>query len=208
MSLAKNKPKREDSLGLSKLKELGLFTLLQAKEAGFSQSKISRLLKTNRIEKVGHGYYLHPDSDLPREELDYILASKRLGKQSVVSGLTALFFHGLIHQVPVQIWVVVPKIKQVLLSDYRLIRANQVKPKIGVLPNKNYQMATVERAILESLKYSTKVGVSLAVEATMRAIREKKTNFRKLAEMAKSLGLTKVLEKYSDAILATEETLE
>lgn len=188
------------------LKKIGIFDLKDAKKLGFSQSGISRLSRSGDLEKVGHGYYLHLESKVSREHLDFILICKRMGDQCVITGLTALFYYGLIRQVPNQIWIVVPKSKQLRSTYYRIIRTENVKSKVGVVQESDFRMASLERALIESLKYSTKVGPNLAIEATVRAIRDRRTTFKKLVETAKALGMTKTLEKYSDVILAAQET--
>ena len=89
---------------------------------------------------------------------------------------------------------------------YRTIRTDRTYPSVAVESNGNYRLANIERAILESLKYSSKVGPTLAIQSAITAIKEGKTSFRKLVATAKELGFSQVIRKHSDIILAAEES--
>ena len=187
------------SLNLSKLKSLGVFTAKEAKAAGFSQPTLSRLLKRGQLRRCRRGFYCHKDSDIPAENLDYVVATKKFGPSTVIGLWSALRYHQLTDRVPNQIWVIVPrdiKTKELL---YRCVRV-QTSPKIGVIDFKTFRISTVERTIVECFRFATKVGLSTAISAARSALDNRMTTPQKLMKIAKELGLEKYLVKHWESI--------
>jgi hypothetical protein len=63
-----------------------------------------------------------------------------------------------------------------------------------------YRIASIERAILEGLKFITKIGEKTAIKAAREALAKRQTTELKLAKAAKQLGLESVLAKYLEVI--------
>ena len=64
-----------------------------------------------------------------------------------------------------------------------------------------YRIVTLERAILEGLKFITKIGERTAVKAARDALAKRQTSELKLGKAAKELGLESVLIKYLEVIV-------
>lgn len=184
----------------SKLKKLGVFTLTQAKEIGISHQDLSRLVKEDKIIRMGRGLYKHPKSPVNRE-IDFQIAHRKFGLQSAIGGLSALFYYNLAEQVPQQTWVLVPPEKRSSEKDYRLIRT-KTPLDIGIVERNGYRIVSIERAIVEGFKLATKIGERTAIKAARDAIRQKQTTLKKIGKMAKDLGLDSYLTKYFEAIVA------
>lgn len=183
----------------SKLKKLGIFTLAQAKEFGLSQQSLSRLVEAQRIKRVTRGIYLHPDADL-HGDVGFQVACAKFGSNAAIGGLSALFHYNLAEQVPGHIWVVVPPEKRTREHGYRLIRTN-VKLDQCVMNENGYRIVSLERAILEGLKFITKIGERTAIKAARDALGKGRTTEMKLGKSAKLLGLESVLAKYLEVIV-------
>jgi predicted transcriptional regulator of viral defense system len=183
----------------AKLIQFGVFTLAQAKRIGLMQPAISRLAKSGVIQRVARGAYIHPKSKMAAGDISFQIAKSKFGEQSAIGGLSALFHYNLIEQVPQQIWVTVPPRTETSERLYRLIRT-KLDSNIGVLDANGYRIASIERAILEALKFSTKIGEGIALRAARTAIAKKMTTLAKIGRTAKELGLQKVLTKYFEAI--------
>lgn len=184
----------------SKLKKLGIFTLTQAKEIGISHQDLSRLVKEDKIIRMGRGLYKHPKSPVSRE-IDFQIAYRKFGSQSAIGGLSALFYYNLAEQVPQQTWVLVPPEKRSSEEGYRLIRT-KTPLDIGIVEGNGYRIVSIERAIVEGFKLATKIGERTAIKAARDAIRQKQTTLKKIGKMAKDLGLDSYLTKYFEAIVA------
>ncbi|MBI2602698.1 MAG: type IV toxin-antitoxin system AbiEi family antitoxin domain-containing protein [Deltaproteobacteria bacterium] len=183
------------------LKGLGIFRTGDAIAAGVSQPTLSRLAASGTITRLEYGLYSHPAADLDLSELDFAIACARLGAQSVIGGLTALFRHGLITQVPDRIWVMVPPSVRSTRKLYRILRtAND--PNVGIEDHKTYRITGIERSVIEALQYATKIGLQTAISATRRAIAEGLTTEKKLYAMAKKLDAENAFTKHWEAIVA------
>lgn len=184
----------------TKLKKLGLFTLAQAEDIGISHQNLSRLVKEEKILRMGRGIYLHPKASVDRE-IDFQIACAKFGPKSAVGGLSALFYYNLIEQVPSETWILVPPEKRSSEKGFKLIRT-KTPLDVGIIQGSRYRIVSIERAIVEGFKLATKIGARTAIKAAREAIRQKITNLNKIGKMAKDLDLDGSLTKYFEAIVA------
>jgi predicted transcriptional regulator of viral defense system len=184
---------------VSKLKRIGIFTLAQAKVVGVSQQKISSLVATGVLKRVARGIYLHHEAEI-NEDVSFQITCAKFGRDSAIGGLTALFHYNLTEQVPGQVWVLVPPERRSNVRGYKLIRT-KTKLTHGIVVGKGYRIASVERAVLEGLKFITKIGERTAIKAARDALLKKQTSELKLARTARELGLESVLIKYLEVIV-------
>ena len=105
----------------SKLKKLGIFNLTQAEEMGLSQQNLSRLVAAQKLKRVGHGIYLHPEAELD-QDVGFQIACAKFGPEAAIGGLSALFHYNLAEQVPGHVWVIVPAQKRSSIHGYKFIR--------------------------------------------------------------------------------------
>jgi predicted transcriptional regulator of viral defense system len=179
--------------------KLGVFRTADAIDAGISQPTVSRLAMKGVLVRLEHGFYHHRDAEIDPSALDFIVACSRLGSDSTIGGLTALFHYGLIPQVPQQTWVLIPHVNRGKFVHYRIIHTKH-DPKLGVEDHGDFRIVTVERAIIEAFRYATKMGYQTALTAARTALHEGKTSEKKLNETARQLGLWHVMVKNWEAI--------
>ncbi len=190
------KSKNADSI-----KDLGIVTAKQIqKKLGISQPTLSRWVKSGDLLKLSHGFYAHPKFEIPPEELDFAVACAKFGPKSTIGGLTALFHFGLTEQPPAHVWIVVPPIKAYSNAYYRTLRT-KTSSNLGIDTSKFYRITCIERTIIEALKFSTKIGLRVAINAARTALRDGKTTEKKLGEMAKKMKSRAVFEKYWESIV-------
>lgn len=182
----------------SRLKKLGVFTVAQAGEIGVSQQDLSRLVASESLKRVARGIYLHPDAELDRD-VGFQIAFAKFGPQAAIGGLSALFHYNLAEQVPGHVWVLVPPKKRTGERGYKLLRT-KVNLDHGIVTEKGYRIASMERAVLEGLKFITKIGEKTAIKAAREALANGQTSELKLGRGAKELGLESVLAKYLEVI--------
>lgn len=183
----------------AKLKKLGIFRLRQAEEIGISQQTLSRLVDSEEINRVARGLYLHPEAKL-QGDVGFQIACAKFGSKSAIGGLSALFHYNLAEQVPGHTWVMVSTERKTREVGYKLIRTKVSLNKEVVVEN-GYRIVSVERAILEGLKFVTKIGERTAVKAARDALIKQQTTELKLGGAAKVLGLESVMAKYLEVIL-------
>mgnify|MGYP003392777759 CR=1 FL=1 len=181
-----------------KMKKLGVFTLAQGKAMGISQQDISRLVAARVLVRLGRGIYLHPKASLDKD-VGFQIAYSKFGPCSAIGGLSALSHYNLAEQVPGEIWVMVPPEKRTRETGYKLIRTKTRLDK-RIVDEKGYRIVTVERAVLEALKFITKIGERTAIKAAREALATRKTTEAKLAKAARELMLEAVLAKHLEVI--------
>lgn len=180
---------------------MGVFSTQEAAKFGLSKMALSRLVKTEQLHRVRKGFYVHPESKAEPEHYDFVIACHYFGPSALIGGLTALFYHRLIEQVPKKTWVVVPSNQKTTASLYRCIRT-KTNPNVGVEEHKGFRISNLERTILEALRYSSKIGATTAIKAARTAIADGRTSEVRLGRLANNLGLRAVFTKYWDAIIA------
>ncbi|NOT48357.1 MAG: hypothetical protein HOP17_11480 [Acidobacteria bacterium] len=182
-----------------KLRKLGIFTLAQGKLVGISQQDISRLVAAKELVRLGRGIYLHPKA-LLENDVGFQIAYSKFGLGSAIGGLSSLYHYNLAEQVPGEIWVMVPPEKRTRETGYRLIRTKTRLDK-QIVDEKGYRIVTVERAVLEALKFITKIGERTALKAAREALTSRKTTETKLAKAAKELELESILARHLEVIV-------
>ena len=182
------------------LKNLGLFTTAQAEKMGFSRPALSRMVESGKLLRVGRGIYRHPKATVTRE-IDFQIACAKFGPDAAIGGLTALFYYNLAEQVPQETWVIVPPETRTKEKGYRLMRT-KAPLNVGVTTKNGYKIATVERALVEGLRFASKIGERTAIGAVRKAFAQKLTNQAKLGRAAKELGLLSAVQRFLEAIVA------
>ncbi len=185
----------------SKLKKLGIFNAKEAQSsAGIGRHTLSRWVKQEKLLRIDRGLYMHPKSSIDPEELDFAMAYKYFGPDAAVSGLSALFHYGLIDQAPQQVWLIVPQAKKNERKKYKCLRTSTPFTK-GIEDRGCFKITNIERTLIESLKFATKLGLRIAINATRRALKDDLTTETKLGKMATALNLKKTFDKYWEAII-------
>ena len=177
------------------------FTRSEARNVGMSRSTIPRLVKHGVITKIDRGLYALAGAELHGEAADFAIACKKFGNSSSIGGLSALFHYQLTDEVPSQIWVLVPPHVRTISKKYRLLRTKRDLLSYMEL-RQHYKIVSLERALIDALVYSSKIGERLVKVAFIRALRRKATNARKLFVVAESLGALALLESEWQGILA------
>lgn len=179
--------------------QLGIFSLREAKQAGVSQSTISRLAEGGEIIKLGSGFYVHPEARYDPATMDFSIACKKFGPQSFIGGLSALYFYGLINEVPDRIWVIVPTEKRTTEHGYRLIRSKSIS-NTDIEQKGQFRISSLARTLVESLRYGSKIGQQTAISAIRRALADNLITKNNLFDCSKRLGLEMVIKKFWDLI--------
>ena len=182
-----------------KIKKLGVFTLAQGKAVGISQQDISRFVAAKDLVRLRRGIYLHPKAHLD-SDVGFQIAYSQFGTDSAIGGLSALYHYNLAEQVPGEVWVIVPPGKRTRVKGYKLLRTETRLDK-EIVVEKGYRIVTVERAVLEGLKFITKIGERTAIKAARESLAQRKTTEARLAKAAKELRLESVLLKHLEVIV-------
>ena len=186
-----------------KIQLMGLFKLNELqKKIGVSQSTLSRWVSKGFIRHVSRGLYIHPQSSVLPEYLDFAIACSHFGSKSIIGGLSALFYYGLIEQAPEQVWLIVPSSRkdESIQKKYKCLRTH-TSLRIGIDKKAYFRISNIERTLLEAMKFATKIGQRTAISSARKALTEGLTTEKKLAQMSSRLKMKNVLQKYWEAIV-------
>ena len=178
----------------------GLFTAHEATLAGIPRVSFYRMVIKGEVVQLERGIFMDAGVEIDPTVLDLAIACKRFGPDSSIGGLTALFRYGLVEQVPTKIWILVPPRVKRAGSRYRIIRT-LLDPNVGVVKHRHYRIASVDRAVVEALRYSTKLGLSTAIRAARTALRQGQTTEQAILRCGTELGLRTVVLRHWDAII-------
>ena len=181
------------------LKKLGVFSAKQAYDFGYGKSALFRLVESGVLERVDRGFYYHVESNISPEDIDFAFACAKFGKNSTIGALSALSFYNLTNKVPSKIWVMVGTEVKSHSSRFRLLRTQSVF-NIGVKQHKFFRITSIERTLVEALRYSTKVGLSTAISACRRALNSEMTTEKKILNMAEKLDFKQFVIRHWEAI--------
>lgn len=189
---------------MSRKKFQVVFTLKQALEMGFSRRVIDAGVSNGELIKIGQGIYFNVSSGASLQDIDYIAAYTKFGKDSYIGGLSSLFYYGLIDASPQQVWIVVPSDKRTIDPKYRLIRTGKIYNH-GIIKKKWFKIASVERAVVDAFRFSSKIGLRTAYKAAVRAVSEEKTSVSDIIYLAEKLEYGDMIKKYVDTIVGMLE---
>lgn len=188
---------------VKKLKQAKIFRAKDAlSEIGISQATLSRWVSKGKLNRLARGIYAPSSIKLDADKLDFIIACTRFGEHSSIGGLSALFYYGLVEQVPNQLWIIATPFNknETYKKKYRVIRT-QIDMSIGIEQKQFYRVTTIERTLLECLRLSSKIGLSIVLKAIRKALDNSLTNEMLLGKMAKNLNLSNTLKKHWQAII-------
>jgi len=188
------------------LKKLSIFKSQDANDLGYTNTDLVRLCEKGTLIKLDRGIYQHSGADIDPNTLEFATACTRFGPDAVIGGVSALFFHNLTENIPNKVWVLMPTEKTTVDSKYRFIRS-LTSLSIGIEKHKHFKITNIERTLVESFYFSTKIGLDSAMHATGVAFKNEQTSLSKMVAVAKKLKLQKFLDKHWEALEAMQETL-
>lgn len=176
----------------------GFITTKEAAKNGISREHLSKLTQKGIIERARIGVYKLCDID---NDACYIYQIKH--PPTIVSHLTAMYYHGFLDEEPKNIDFTVyskytddrrdEKIKLHYVSyDIHDFGLTKIKTNLG-----NEVVAyNVERSVCDIIKSNTKIDERLFYVALKNYFDSEICDLKKLREYAKKLGYTKKVEKY------------
>ena len=100
---------------------------------------------------------------------------------------------------------IVPLTMKAMLSNSELFHfiLGHLNPslRIGIDKKAYFRISNVERTLLEAMKFSTKIGQRTVISSVRKALKERLTTEKKLAQMSSRLKMKNVLQKYWEAIV-------
>ena len=164
------------------------FTYEEALKHGLSLQKLRSLVQAGEINHFGRNIYLEAGLDYSEED-QFQMATRLIGKLSAICLMSALAYYECTDIIPKQTWIMVTANKQTKYKDIRLHRVTHPYWNIGIVRKAGYSITSLERTLVESLAYRTKVSLPVGSQALRNCLESKKVKLKDLAEMATALSL-------------------
>jgi predicted transcriptional regulator of viral defense system len=178
------------------------FSPREAKKLGVDRNQLAKLLRDGVVVRVAYGIYLSSNIIDLSEEDQMKSALLRTGEPSAICLQSALSYYNLTDIIPKKIWILVLATKVSHQKDLRLWRRRKPKWDIGIDKKGKLRITSIERTIVECLRYKELVGgPGEAVSALKRALSERKTTPTKLLKIASKLEIKERVLPYLESLL-------
>jgi predicted transcriptional regulator of viral defense system len=174
---------------------------------GIHTGTLTRLARAGSLERVGPGRYRLTQQPSVTEQHDLVVAAASI-PQSVVCLTSALQFHGIGTQLPVEVWLAVPRGTRVPRLSAPPVRVVRVAPEVfdlGVEEHRveghTLRVCGVARTIADCFRFRNTVGLDVALEALAEAWRAKRLNLDELHRIATTLRVQRLMQPYLEAIV-------
>lgn len=185
-----------------KLVKKDAFSSRDALLVGLTYYELNQLVHAGHLVKEGRGVFLKKNSSAYSDYSEhYAIALAQLGEPSALCLWSALVFHDLTEEAPADIWVYVPYEKTTKLN-IRTVRKRNPFWEIGIEVFDGIRCTNIERTLVDAMADRKHFTEAQAYKMAVHAIKQKKTTFLKLYNMAKKL---KVLNRLSRDLLILEE---
>lgn len=162
------------------LKRMGIARSRDLENAGIKRSQIKRLLELGVIERVSRGLYRAPDYNYSSNE-NLVEVGRRI-PSGIVCLLSALRFHGLTTQNPVEVWLAIEQKAWRPKLDYpplRFIYMSGMAYSEGVEEHEidgiSVRVFSAAKTVADCFKFRNKIGIDVAIEA----VKEYRRNYPK-----------------------------
>jgi predicted transcriptional regulator of viral defense system len=178
---------------LKDLFERPVFCAAEAREAGIHPSRLSYYVKTNRIERIGHGVYRGVESsvNVDFQWEDLIVIAKSI-PQGVICLISALALYELTDEMPREHWIAVPHSTTApKRENTRIVRMRDMNTgrAIHIIGQEKVNIFDRERTIVDAFRYLSKEIAIKALKAAVSSRSQKKLDIKKLQQYAKQFNL-------------------
>ena len=174
--------------------------------AGFSRSRLSRLVASGELERVGRGLYALAGA--PASEHDALLTVAKRAPKVVFCLLTALRIHDLTTQAPSDVWIAIgnkahpprmsyPTLRTMRYAEASLAAGVETRRVEGTV----LRVTNVAKTVADCFKFRSKIGLDVALEALRDARREKRASADDLWRYARINRVANVMRPYLESVL-------
>lgn len=175
-------------------------------EMGIPGQYLARLHAQGRVERIGRGLYRLPGVEVSAHAS--LAEVARQAPHAVICLLSALRFHGLTTQAPVEVWIAIaPKARGLRPAGVglRIVRFSGKALTAGVeehvvdgVPVRVYSAA---KTVADCFKYRNKIGFDVAIEALRDCWEQRRCTMDQLWEYAGVCRVTNVMRPYLESLV-------
>lgn len=172
---------------------------------GVSRTTFQRLVDQGQLVRRARGLYVLPDHE-PSEHTDLAGVAARV-PHAIVCLLSALRFHGLTTQNPLQVWLMIDrKARRPALSEPRLrvVRASGTPLTQGVVHHRiegvRVSITNPAKTVADCFRYRRTIGTDVAIEALRDCRRQKQATIDELHRYAKIDHVASIMRPYLETL--------
>ena len=187
-------------------KQGGIIRTSEALKAGIHPRTFYSLRDQGYLETVSRGVYRL--ADLPSiSNPDFILVASRV-PQSVISLISALFFHELTTQIPHEVYIALkegtkaPRLDFPPLSVHRFSKSSfEAGITIHQIDDVPVRIYNQEKTLVDCFKFRNKLGMDVVLEAVkMYKTQNAKINIPELVKYARICRVKNIMQPYLESI--------
>ena len=174
---------------------------------GIPRKYLNWLYHKGALLRVANGLYALPNAVMSQHQT-MIEASKRV-PQGVICLLSALLFHQLTTQDPVEVWIAIGqksrKPKEEILP-LRVVRFSGLALQEGITEHRiqgaDLRVYNAAKTVADCFKFRNKIGLDVAVEALRDCLRDRKCSIDELWYFARVCRVANIMKPYMEAIVS------
>jgi len=174
--------------------------------AGIPATTLSRLVRSEVLERVGRGLY-HLAETEGYNHPDLVEASLRVPKGVIVL-LSALNYHGIGTHPAWEVWMQLPAnfpTPKVAHPPLRIIRSRLSEAftegvETHLIAGHPVRITDVDRTIVDCFKHRNTVTLELCLEALRERMKNRRHSLQAIHRYAKLMGVSRVMQPYMEAL--------
>lgn len=195
---------RDRLLELARSKEI--FSASDAAAAGIHSAWLSRAVVEGTLERVARGRYRLAGRETTEHHTLALVASR--APAAVVCLLSALQFHHIGTQTPVEVWIAVERRVARPHMSYPPLRVARFSGAAftegverHVIEGQEVQVYTLAKTIADCFKFRNRIGLDVALEALNDAWQQRRLSLADLNDYARIDRVQSVMQPYIEAVI-------
>ncbi len=183
-----------------------IFSMKELKNKGFSQYKVSKLVREGKLIKLNKSYY--ENADYHGEESDFYYV-EAYASNGVICLLSAAVYYHLTTFIPDAVDVAIPrKAKVSTIPDWPQINVHHYtdnRYELGVTTvregRNEFQIYNMEKTVVDIVFYREKVGIEETREILVNYLKRKDRNLNRLLKYAELMKCDKTMRQYLEVLV-------
>lgn len=178
-----------------------IFSASEAYNLAITPTDLRVATFNGHLERPMRGVYKKSDTEDLGEWTRYEVISKGLKCRYAVCLLSALSYHQLTDQIVDDVWILIDHSSAIHHNGIRFLRKREPMWDIGIECVDGVFITDINRTLVESIIYKSKISPNEAYSALSTAIKHNKTKPWDIMKTAKSMGVVERIEKYMEPFI-------
>jgi predicted transcriptional regulator of viral defense system len=173
-------------------------------EIGASRTTLAYLAKKGVLRRIARGVYVPADQISENETLQ---AASLAVPNGVICLLSALQFHEITTQMPMETWIAVERNQAIPKSrdfSLRIVRLGKIYFECGIearrLQGSTVRVYCPAKTVVDCFKFRNKIGLDIAREALKDSLSQGKTTLDEIHQYAKICRMLSVMRPYLEMV--------